>query len=166
MFSLKFLLFSLIRSFTDLGLKQSSDLFVTKDLDVTISCSQIGSSYNSMYWFRQTSTEPLEQIVHFYVAIDTWENNFDQRASAVRNGASLDLTLFKVQISDSGVYFCAKQDAQQYRPMYKFNKNMQSFPCRLTSNICSSAVRHFISTCRDAMCIHLLCSIILVYTQN
>ncbi|KAK7153380.1 hypothetical protein R3I93_011325 [Phoxinus phoxinus] len=125
----------------DLGLKQSSDLFVSKGLNVTISCSQIGTSHNSMYWFRQTSTEPLEQIVYFYVATDTWENNFDQRASAVRNGASLDLTLLKLQISDSGVYFCAKQDAQQYRPIYKLNKNMQSFPCRLTSNTCSSAVR-------------------------
>ncbi|XDV43639.1 hypothetical protein PO909_012083 [Leuciscus waleckii] len=133
----------------DLGLKQSSDLFVSKDLNVTILCSQIETSHNSMYWFRKTSSEPLEQIVYFYVASETWEKKFEQRASAVRNGASLDLTLYKVQISDSGVYFCAKQDAQQYRPIYTFNKNMQSFPCRLTSNTCSSALSQFISTCRD-----------------
>jgi len=135
--------------FTDLGLKQSSDLFIFKDLNVTLSCSQIGTSHNSMYWFRQTSTEPLEQIVYFYVNSQTWEKSFNQRASAVRNGATLDLTLFKLQISDSGVYFCAKQDAQHYRPTYKFNKNMQSFPCRLTSNTCSSAACHSVHLYRQ-----------------
>lgn len=113
-----------------MGLKQSPAFFVTQDLNATISCSQIGTSHNSMYWFRQKSTEPLEQIVYSYVKSLTWEKNFEKRASAARNGASLDLTLFKAQSSDSGVYFCAKQDAQQYSPIYKFNKNMQSFPCR------------------------------------
>lgn len=139
LFLLKFILFSLICSFTDLGLKQSPDLFVTENLNVTILCSQIGTSHNTMYWFRQRSTEPLEQIVYSYVKSLTWENNFDKKASAMRNGAALDLTLIKVQSSDSGVYFCAKQDAQQYSPICKFNKNMQSFPCRLTSNTCSPA---------------------------
>uniref|UniRef100_A0A8C1PB59 Ig-like domain-containing protein n=1 Tax=Cyprinus carpio TaxID=7962 RepID=A0A8C1PB59_CYPCA len=95
------------------GLKQSPHLFVTKDLNVTIKCSQIGTSDNIMYWFRKTPTEPMEQIVYFFVKSETWEKNFQQRASAVRNGASLDLTLVKVQSSDSGVYYCAKQDAHQ-----------------------------------------------------
>lgn len=78
-----------------------------------------------MYWFRKTPTEPLEQIVYFFVKTETWEKDFKQRASAVRNGASLDLTLVKVQSSDSGVYYCAKQDAHQCNPMYNLNKNMQ-----------------------------------------
>ncbi|KAL1258058.1 hypothetical protein QQF64_011302 [Cirrhinus molitorella] len=77
----------------DLGLKQSPHLFVTEDLNVTIKCSQSGTSYNSMYWFRKTPTEPLEQIVYFYIKNENWEKNFKERASAVRNGASLDLTL-------------------------------------------------------------------------
>ncbi|XP_058606203.1 uncharacterized protein LOC131523653 [Onychostoma macrolepis] len=108
-----------------LGLNQSPHLFVTEDLNVTLKCSQIGTSHNSMYWFRKTPTEPLEQIVYFYFKSETWEKDFKQRASAVRNGASLDLTLVKVQSSDSGVYYCAKQDAHQCNPIYNLHKNMQ-----------------------------------------
>ncbi len=63
--------------------------------------------------------------MYFYIKSDTWEKDFKQRASAVRNGASLDLTLVKVQSSDSGVYYCAKQDKQQCNPIYNLNKNMQ-----------------------------------------
>lgn len=106
-----------------MGLKESSHLFVTEDLNVTLKCSQIGTSHNSMYWFRKTPTEPLEQIVYFYIKSESWEKDFKKRASAVRNGASLDLTLVKVQSSDSGVYYCAKQDAHQCNPIYNLNKN-------------------------------------------
>uniref|UniRef100_A0A673M4M1 Ig-like domain-containing protein n=1 Tax=Sinocyclocheilus rhinocerous TaxID=307959 RepID=A0A673M4M1_9TELE len=114
-----------------LSTHQSPHLFVTEDLNVTLKCSQIGTSHNSMYWFRKTPTEPLEQIVHFFVKTENWEKDFKQRASAVRNGASLDLTLAKVQSSDSGVYYCAKQDAHQCNPIYNLNKN---------TNTCSSEV--------------------------
>ncbi|KAL1258057.1 hypothetical protein QQF64_011301 [Cirrhinus molitorella] len=124
----------------DFGLKQSSHLFVTEDLNATIKCSQIETSFNRMYWFKKTPTEPLEQIMSSFIKTEDWEKNFKQRASAVRNGASLDLTLVKVQSSDSGVYYCAKQDAHQCRPIYNLNKNIQSCTCRFTSNTCSSAV--------------------------
>ncbi|RXN11371.1 TCR beta variable [Labeo rohita] len=89
----------------DLGLKQSPHLFVTENLNVTIKCSQIGTSHNGMYWFRKTPTEPLEQIVYFYIKSEEWAKNFKQRASAVRNGASLDLTLVKIGTSYNGMYW-------------------------------------------------------------
>ncbi|KAI7804399.1 hypothetical protein IRJ41_008538 [Triplophysa rosa] len=117
------LLFLLLPSL-DLGLKQSSDLFITEGFNVTLNCSQIGTSHNSMYWFRQRPAGSLEPIVYSYVKAATWEKDFKDRASTVRNGASLDLTLYKLQSSDTAMYYCAKQDAHQCSPTYNLNKNL------------------------------------------
>lgn len=133
--------------FTDLGLKQSSDLFITEGFNVTLNCSQIGTSHNSMYWFRQRPGRSLEPIVYVYVKSVTWEKDFKDRASTVRDGSSLDLTLYKLQSSDKAVYFCAKQDAHQCSPTYSLNKNLrpyQQLVYRTTVNILLLLKRNFV----------------------
>lgn len=79
---------------------------------MTLECSQIGTSYNGMYWFRQRPFESLELIVYYYVSNEALDEKFKQKFSAIKKGTSLELTVRDLQSTDSAVYFCAKQDAQ------------------------------------------------------
>lgn len=90
---------------------------------MTLQCTQIGSSYNGMYWFRQRPSESLEPIVFYYVNLGTLEDRFQQKVSAIRKDNSLDLTVKELQSTDSGIYFCAKQDAQHDNLIFNLNKN-------------------------------------------
>lgn len=110
---MSFYSFLFIYFHSDLTLKQSSDIFAKEGQNMTMECSQISTNYNSMYWFRKKPAESLEPIAHLYIEITTLEDKFKQKVSAVRSGASVDLTVMTLQSTDSAVYFCAKQDAQQ-----------------------------------------------------
>lgn len=90
---------------------------------MTLECTQISTSYNSMYWFRQRPSESLEPIVYYYVNMEKLEDKFKQKVSAKRNGNSLDLTVKGLQSTDSAVYFCAKQDARHDNLIFNLNKN-------------------------------------------
>ncbi|KAI5102605.1 hypothetical protein C0J45_7957, partial [Silurus meridionalis] len=90
------------------SIRQSPDLSDYEGQKVTLQCTQVDTSYNAMYWFRQRPFESLELIVHNYVTIDTIEDKFKEKFIAVKNGHSLDLTVKDLQSTDSGVYFCAK----------------------------------------------------------
>ena len=104
-------------------MKQTPNLFVKEGVNVTLSCSQINSTDNGMYWFWQRPGKTLELIVYSYVGLQTIEGQFDKMFSAERQSATLKLTLHKAQPADSALFFCAKQDAQQCRPMCKIDKN-------------------------------------------
>uniref|UniRef100_A0AAR2KVS8 Ig-like domain-containing protein n=1 Tax=Pygocentrus nattereri TaxID=42514 RepID=A0AAR2KVS8_PYGNA len=110
-----------------LSLKQSPDIFANEGENVTLKCAQIKTTYNGMYWFRQRPAVPLEPIAYYYINMPTVEDKFEKKVSAVRTGASLDLTVKTVQSTDSAVYFCAKQDAQQEGLIFNLNKNYTTF---------------------------------------
>lgn len=88
-----------------------------------------------MYWFRQRPDESLEHIVYFYVAIKTMEKKFEQKVLAVRESNSLNITLKALQFTDSGDYFCAKQDAQHVNVVYILNKNTNSTTQDMTQHL-------------------------------
>lgn len=90
---------------------------------MTLECTQISTSYNGMYWFRQRPFESLELMVYYYVNMGTPEEQFKQKVSAIKNGNSLDLTVKELQRTDSAVYFCAKQDAQHDNLIENQHKN-------------------------------------------
>ncbi|KAG9268842.1 M1-specific T cell receptor beta chain-like [Astyanax mexicanus] len=106
-----------------LSLKQSPDLFVKSGENVTLTCSQINTTFNGMYWFRQRPSEPIEMIAYYYINMKTEIDPFKNKVSAVRNKSSLDVTVKEVESADSAVYYCGKQDAQQESLISNLNKN-------------------------------------------
>ncbi|KAJ7988788.1 hypothetical protein DPEC_G00312840 [Dallia pectoralis] len=108
------------------AVKQSLDQLVPEGYSITLTCSQISTSYNSMFWFKQQHgqghgpEQALELIVNSYVSMLTVE---DARHSAQRDGATLHLTLAMLKRSDSGVSYCVKQEAQCCVSVFYLNKN-------------------------------------------
>ncbi|KAL0969472.1 hypothetical protein UPYG_G00227780 [Umbra pygmaea] len=94
------------------AVKQSPDLMQPEGHNATLTCSQINSTDNSMFWFYQRTGQRtgLELIVNSYVTMVTLEDGADTRRSARRDGVTLLLTLTMLKRSDSGVFYCAKQD--------------------------------------------------------
>uniref|UniRef100_A0A8B9LBL7 Ig-like domain-containing protein n=1 Tax=Astyanax mexicanus TaxID=7994 RepID=A0A8B9LBL7_ASTMX len=88
-----------------LSLKQSPDLFVKSGENVTLTCSQINTTFNGMYWFRQRPSEPIEMIAYYYINMKTEIDPFKNKVSAVRNKSSLDVTVKEVESADSAVYY-------------------------------------------------------------
>uniref|UniRef100_A0A672MZE9 Ig-like domain-containing protein n=1 Tax=Sinocyclocheilus grahami TaxID=75366 RepID=A0A672MZE9_SINGR len=92
---------------------QSPHLFVTEDLNVTPKCSQIETSHNSMYWFRKTPTEPLEQIGFIFLGylnnnFPNPEEDFKHKIDLAGDGrSSATLTIKDLTEDNSGVYYCA-----------------------------------------------------------
>lgn len=109
--------------FPGFSIIQSPDLSARQGQNVTLECRQLDTSYNAMYWFRQRPSESLEFIVYFYVNNQQLEEKLKQKVSARKHGKSLDLTVTDLQSTDSAVYFCAKQDAQQDNLITNLYKN-------------------------------------------
>ncbi|KAK3562638.1 hypothetical protein QTP86_003377 [Hemibagrus guttatus] len=105
------------------SVRQSPDFAAYKGQNVTLQCTQIGTSYNGMYWFRKRPSGSMELIVYYYIKMGTPEDKFKQKVSAKKEGNSLDLTVKELESTDSAIYFCAKQDAQHDKLLYKLNKN-------------------------------------------
>ncbi|KAK2843660.1 hypothetical protein Q7C36_011875 [Tachysurus vachellii] len=110
----------------------------------------IGTSYNSMYWFRKRPSESMELIVHYYVNMGTPEDKFKQKVLVMKKGNSLDITVKELESTDSAVYFCAKQEAQHDKLIFNLNKNFEQSPAYLLKNhaetaqfYCSYAVKNF-----------------------
>uniref|UniRef100_A0A8C9R765 Ig-like domain-containing protein n=1 Tax=Scleropages formosus TaxID=113540 RepID=A0A8C9R765_SCLFO len=107
---------------------QSPDLFVERGLNVTLTCSQNKTDFNSMYWFRQRPGQALKLVVYSYVQMENMEEEFKSRFSAKRIDTSLSLTLHHLQVADSAVYFCAKQETQWCTLIWAWNKNTSHLP--------------------------------------
>lgn len=78
--------------FSGFSVEQPPDLSAFEGWNVTLQCTQISTSYNGMYWFRQRPSESLEPIVYYYANMETLEDKFKQKVSARKHGNSLDLT--------------------------------------------------------------------------
>ncbi|KAL4656188.1 hypothetical protein GN956_G5629 [Arapaima gigas] len=110
------------------ALIQSPDLLVDRGLNVTLSCFQNQTDFNTMSWFQQRPGQALKLVVHYYIQMGGEEKEFTGRFSATRRGPSLDLTVHYLQITDSAVYFCAKQQAQWCASTWGQDKNISPLP--------------------------------------
>uniref|UniRef100_W5N7C2 Ig-like domain-containing protein n=1 Tax=Lepisosteus oculatus TaxID=7918 RepID=W5N7C2_LEPOC len=90
---------------------QSPNVMIEEGHNVTLNCSQKGTSYNGMYWYRQLPGQHLELIVHYYVQLKTMGPEFEGRFLSERKDSSLYLTVQELKSADSAVYFCAKYPA-------------------------------------------------------
>uniref|UniRef100_A0AAY4AEB5 Ig-like domain-containing protein n=1 Tax=Denticeps clupeoides TaxID=299321 RepID=A0AAY4AEB5_9TELE len=102
------------------GLLSSPAVMIEEGLNVTLHCSQINTTHNSMYWYRQKHGQPLELIVYLYVNLGTVENPFKERFSAKRKTNSLAINYLAA--GDSAVYFCAASYHSAENPRYPVQK--------------------------------------------
>uniref|UniRef100_W5N7D8 Ig-like domain-containing protein n=1 Tax=Lepisosteus oculatus TaxID=7918 RepID=W5N7D8_LEPOC len=99
-----------------LAVDQSPNVMIEEEHNVTLYCSQKGTSYSGMYWYRQLPGQHLELIVYYYYDTESMEKKFEGRFSSERKDSSLYLTVRELKSADSAVYFCAKQEAHCYFP--------------------------------------------------
>uniref|UniRef100_W5N7E4 Ig-like domain-containing protein n=1 Tax=Lepisosteus oculatus TaxID=7918 RepID=W5N7E4_LEPOC len=97
-----------------LAVDQSPNVMIEEEHNVTLYCSQKGTSYSGMYWYRQLPGQHLELIVYYYYDTESMEKKFEGRFSSERKDSSLYLTVRELKSADSAVYFCAKQEAQLF----------------------------------------------------
>uniref|UniRef100_W5N7B6 Ig-like domain-containing protein n=1 Tax=Lepisosteus oculatus TaxID=7918 RepID=W5N7B6_LEPOC len=121
-----------------LAVDQSPNVMIEEGHNVTLNCSQKGTSYNGMYWYRQLPGQHLELIVHYYVQLKTMGPEFEGRFLSERKDSSLYLTVQELKSADSAVYFCAKQETQN-----AFSISLASLPVasKNTSNTFLSSIR-------------------------
>uniref|UniRef100_W5N7D3 Ig-like domain-containing protein n=1 Tax=Lepisosteus oculatus TaxID=7918 RepID=W5N7D3_LEPOC len=98
-----------------LAVDQSPNVMVEEGHNVTLYCSQKGTSYRGMYWYRQLPGQHLELIVYYYYDTESMEKKIEGRFSSERKDSSLYLTVRELKSADSAVYFCAKQEAQHFK---------------------------------------------------
>ncbi|KAF5891683.1 polymeric immunoglobulin receptor-like [Clarias magur] len=117
------------------SVKQSPDLSAYEGQNATLECTQVGTTYNGMYWFRKRPAESLELMVFYYVTMETIEEKFKQKVSARRVGSSLELTVKELRSTDSAVYFCAKQEARRDKLVLNLNKNCTCFSVKQSPDL-------------------------------
>uniref|UniRef100_A0A8C3K3H6 Ig-like domain-containing protein n=1 Tax=Calidris pygmaea TaxID=425635 RepID=A0A8C3K3H6_9CHAR len=96
------------------ALQQSPDTVVREGDSVTLNCSQKGSTFSYMYWYKvPTGKDATLQLVVYSVEggradiEKEFRNHFQSNgAKGYRLSVEIDYTL----LNDSGTYFCAKAD--------------------------------------------------------
>ncbi|KAK4828593.1 hypothetical protein QYF61_000045 [Mycteria americana] len=98
------------------ALQQSPDMAVRVGDSVTLSCSQKGSAFSTMYWYKLSKGKDatLQLIVQSVeggtASIEKeFSNHFQSNGT---KGSRLSVEIGHALLNASGTYFCAKQDPQ------------------------------------------------------
>uniref|UniRef100_A0A8C6ZAL1 Ig-like domain-containing protein n=1 Tax=Nothoprocta perdicaria TaxID=30464 RepID=A0A8C6ZAL1_NOTPE len=99
-----------------LAIQQTPDTVVRVGDSLTLSCSQEGSPFAGMYWYKL----PVENDARLQLVVysleggkaefeKVFENHFQSNGT---KHSRLSMEIDRALVNDSGTYFCAKQDAQ------------------------------------------------------
>ncbi|KAK4828592.1 hypothetical protein QYF61_000044 [Mycteria americana] len=98
------------------ALQQSPDMAVRVGDSVTLNCSQKGSAFSTMYWYKLSKGKDatLQLIVQSVeggtASIEKeFSNHFQSNGT---KGSRLSVEIGHALLNDSGTYFCAEQDPQ------------------------------------------------------
>lgn len=98
------------------ALQQSPDTVVQVGDSVTLSCSQKGNLFSSMYWYKlPMGKDATLQLVVYSVegGVAEFEKEFRNHfQSNGTKGNHLSVKIAHALLNDSGTYFCAEQDPQ------------------------------------------------------
>uniref|UniRef100_A0A8C3J4U6 Ig-like domain-containing protein n=1 Tax=Calidris pygmaea TaxID=425635 RepID=A0A8C3J4U6_9CHAR len=110
------------------ALQQSPDTVVREGDSVTLNCSQKGSTFSAMYWYKlPTGKDATLQLVVYSVEGGRADIEKEFRNHFQSNGAKgyrLSVEIDYALLNDSGTYFCAKADCTVTQSLEQLSTNL------------------------------------------
>ncbi|KAJ6653604.1 hypothetical protein lerEdw1_009038 [Lerista edwardsae] len=140
---------------TGCAVKQRPYMVVEKGKSETLTCSQLKTRHDYMYWYKQGREKDTQlQLVVYSLEGSGGKVEKDFQGRFASNGTqnyALSLQLKSAQLEDSGTYFCAKQDYTVRQLLRKPNTNLFTGKCkRIREQIFQAQVQPNACSCPEA----------------
>nr|UYS90845.1 TRBV1.3 [Sphenodon punctatus] len=114
------------------AVKQPPYMVVEKGKSETLTCSQMETQHDNMYWYKQgRENSPQLQLVLSSIigtGIKVEEEFQEHFLSTETQKYTLSLQLKSARLEDSGTYFCAKQGGQYNAPLFFWRRDSTCCP--------------------------------------